>query len=145
MNEQRFAERGRVPSVVAHPRAVREDNGARRARAIVFGQQRASERGADAEQLEVVARDDLAQRHARLVAAFDRRDGGAVGRHPREDRVLFLEIEEVGVGAGRVRVAVAAPRVDVNHPVGPLDRQRPQQGGVHDRKESGREANADRE
>ena len=64
VNEQRFAERRRIPSVVAHPRAVREDNGARRARAIVFGQQRASERGADAEQLEVVARDDLAQRHS---------------------------------------------------------------------------------
>ena len=138
-------ERRRIPGVVARPGAVREDDGARRARAIVFGQQGASERGADAEQLEVVAGDDLAQRHARLVAAFDRRDGRAVGRHPREDRVLLLEIEEVGVGAGRVGVAVAASRVDVNHPVGPLDRQRPQQRGIHDRKESGREANPDGE
>ena len=122
-----------------------EDDDARRAGAIVVGQQGASERGVDAEQLEVVAGDDLAERHPRLIAAFDRRDRRAVGQHPREDRVLRPEIEEVGVGAGRVGVAVAASRVDVDQPIGPVDGQRPQQRGIDDREESGVEADADGE
>ena len=73
------------------------------------------------------------------------RDRRAVADHAGEDRVLRPEIEEVRIRAGRVGVAVPAARVDVDEPIGPLDRQRAKQQRVDDREERGVEADADAE
>ena len=60
-------------------------------------------------------------------------------------RVLLPEIQEVGVGAGGVGVAVPAARVDVDQAIRLVHGQRPEQGGIDDREERRIEPDADRQ
>jgi hypothetical protein len=145
VDPNRAAEHLRIAAVVAAPRRVREDHSPRRAGAIVVGQQRAAERGADAQHLEVIAGDDFPDRHARSIAGLHRGDRGAEPHHRGEDFVLPGEVEEVRVGAGRVGIAVPSARVDAHQAIGPFDRQRPEQQRVHDREECRVEADANRQ
>ena len=64
VNTQRLGEDRRAAAENPLPRAVRNDHDARRSRRIVFRQERPANRGLDAEHLEVVAGDDLAEREA---------------------------------------------------------------------------------
>ena len=112
---------------------------------VVLGQQRAANDRVHAEQLKVVAGDRLPHREARAIGQLHRGHRRAVGQHVGEDLVLRLEVEVVGIGAGRVLVAVAAAGEHVDQPIGPLDRQRPEQQGVDEGEQCRVEADADRE
>ena len=94
---------------------------------IVGGLQHAAEKGADAEHVEVVRRDELAHHQPRAIAEIERRKHRRVAGHVAEDGVLRLEVEKVGIGGGRVLVAVAAAGEHIDERVRVLDRQRPQQ------------------
>ena len=145
MNQQGLAKRGRVAPEVTNPGAIRQHDHSRRAGAVVLGHQRPPERGLDAEHLEVVPRDDLAERHPRLIAPLDRRDRRAVGKHVGEDRILLPEVEEIGIGAGRVGIAVPAARVDVDESIRLLHRERPEECRIDDREEGRIEPDPDGE
>ena len=143
MDQQRPAEHRRVAAEIAAPERVRDHRHARRARPVVLGQQRPPHGRGDAEDLEVIAGDDLAQRHARPVAGLDRRNRRAVAEHAGEDGVPRAEVEEVGIGVGGVGVAVAALGVDVHQAVGAFDRQRPEEQRINDGEEGRIEADTD--
>ena len=63
----------------------------------------------------------------------------------REDSVLRFEIEKVGIGAGRVLVAVGAAGEDVDERVGMSDGNRPQQHGIDQREHRRVDADAEAE
>ncbi len=59
--------------------------------------------------------------------------------------ILRLEIEVVGIGTGRVGIAVGAVREDVDQTIGSIHRKRPEQYRVDNREQCGVEADADGE
>src|SRR5207245_1896675 len=61
------------------------------------------------------------------------------------DLILRLEVEEVGIRARGVHIAVETRAVDLRETIGPYDRQRPEEHRVDDREERGVEADADGE
>ena len=89
-----------VDAELARPVAVRHHHHARRARHVVGRKDRAAERGAHAEDLEVVAGDDLAHREARAAVEIERGEHRAVADDRLEHVVLRVQIEVVGIGRG---------------------------------------------
>jgi hypothetical protein len=143
VDSDRLADGRRAGGVFTIPQPIGDHCRARRARLVVFRQQRAADKRLHAEQLKVVAGHRLAHRKPRAVDQFHGGHRRAVGQHVGEHVVLRFEIEEVRIRAGRVAIAVAAAGEHVDQPVRALDRQRLEQQGVDQREQRGVEADAD--
>jgi hypothetical protein len=119
---------------------------ARRAGRIVGRQDRPPDRGADAEHLEVVAGDDLADREARAVVEIHRGHHRAVADDGVEHVVARLQIAKVRVGRGAVVDGAARiAREHVGESIGRGNRQRLEQQRVDDREQRRVEADPDRQ
>ena len=125
------------------PQAVADDDdrdGARR-HVLVFAKP-APERRPDAEQIEVVGGDGFACREKRPSAIRDDAAHVAVASNAGERVGAALNIEEIGVGRGELRVVLAQAAVDLNQSIGLGDRGVAQQHGVDDGEERDVEADA---
>jgi hypothetical protein len=115
------------------------------ARLVVFRQKRASERGAQAEDPEVVAGHDFAEGQARPVTARQHCERRAVSDQVVEDRARRLQVQVVGIGTAGISVAVGRVGVDVHEAVGFANRKRPEQYRVDEAEQRRVEADAERE
>ena len=106
-DSQRPTDRSRRARKVAAPVPIRDHRHARRARHIVFGQDRAAAVRPDAKHAEVVAGDGFTHRQPRPVAEIQRCEHRRVTGHVFEHVVLRLQIEIVEIRGGAEALGAA--------------------------------------
>ncbi len=109
-----LSEGARVATELAPPVALGQDDHARRARGVVFRQDRAAKSGAHAEQAEVVSGDDFAEHQARPISAAHCGEHRRIPGNALEHRDPLAVVLDVGQRVGGIRVAVRAARVNVD-------------------------------
>ena len=114
--------------------------------AIVFRKDRAADGGRHAEDLEIIARHDLAHRQTRAVVQVQRREHRAVADDAVEHLVPGLQIQIVGIrGGAELDRSARVARKEIDKTIGRGHGQRLEEQRVDDRKERGVDADADRE